>query len=224
MKVIIIILFIGYSFCEIVHLKKYGTTSCYNSSGIIYLDAEEFELNENIHILFTAVRGEMDKKIAYGFSDSIPTSTISLPNSKSYIFTESFSDDNNDSNYGRKYYYDFKKVTNDKYLVMKYTGFKSSSYGSIIIENTKISGWVIIIIICVVCLIIFGGISIFYQYKYYSSIQKNLRLYDIQSNDTQQPLTSQVNQPYMNNNDPSDKNREKLNINNDTPQSPINYS
>ena len=159
MKVIIIILLIYYSLCEIIHLKKYGRASTYESSGIVYLDAEEFDLKENIHILFMANEGKMDKEINYGFNNTIPTLNVLLPFSKSPTYSESFS---NDDNYGKKYYYDIEKTENTKYLVIKYKGFQSEYNGNLEIENMRFSSIFYIIIIITVIVICLGGNPIFF--------------------------------------------------------------
>ena len=164
MKILIIIAFlITYSICEVFYLKKHGRIQIEDSSGIIYLNANSFEYNDYIHIVFKANNGQMNNIIYYQFDNDIPTSTFSPKLSLDTTFSDSSSDDDN-NNYVKNYYYEIKKSIEKNYLIIKYLDFQTSrSYGYLEIENTKFnSSYYIIIIIAVIAVIIIIALVVYF--------------------------------------------------------------
>ena len=126
MKSIFLVLLIYYSFCQIYELKKYGTLQTKLPNGLIYLNVEDFEVGDTIHIRFKTVNGKMNLKIYYQFYYIIPNSTFYPSKSmgaSSHIVYQS-------EVLGRvtkteKYYYEIKKKEDGKYLIIEYSDFKS---------------------------------------------------------------------------------------------------
>ena len=159
MKAIVINLLICLSFCiEMPHLKKLNFSSfASGKTGSGYIDISEYKLNDEIHLVFFVIYGEMDKIIKYGFSDPIPTIDMVLPyetdttSSEYYCVSEDQGDYVTTKECGHKYYYDIKKVENKKYIEIRYTGMTGTS---ITYEKMSLSAthfYIIYAVIAVVC-------------------------------------------------------------------------
>lgn len=159
MKAIVITLLICFSFCmEMPNLKKLNFSSFASAkTGASYIDISEYKLNDEIHLVFYVLYGEMDKKIRYGFSDPIPTIDMEFPyeidttSSEYYCVSEYEGDDVVAKECGHKYYYDIKKVENKRYIYIRYTGMTGTS---ITYEKMSLSAthfYIIYAVIAVVC-------------------------------------------------------------------------
>ena len=193
----IIIYLITYSICEVFFLKKYGSITTSDSSGIVFLNAYNFEKNDDIHIVFRANNGQMNKKIYYEFCDDEPTSTFSPKYSLDTTFNDKNSEDDN-YNYVKNYYYEIKKKIDKKYLIMKYLNFMTSDNGYLIIENTHFNSnyFIVIIVVAIVILIIVVIVAYIIKVK--------LKNQESQIVELEKSLTLQKEQIYNNNNTPSD--------------------
>ena len=196
MKISLIIIFlISYSICEVFYLKKYGSIQTSDSSGIVYLNANSFEKNDDIHFVFRANNGQMNKKIYYEFCDDEPTSTFSPKYSLDTTFSDKNSDDSDySSNYVNNYYYEIRKKIDKKYLIMKYLNFMSSDNGYLIIENTHFNSnyYIIIIVVVIAILIIIVVVGYIMKVK--------LEEQESQIMELEKSLTLQKEETYINNN------------------------
>ena len=198
MKQLILILLLSYCFCKsqtLRHMIKYDSIEIHEEIGIIYLDIEEFEKGDTIHMLFDAVNGYMSNTLYFEFNDEEPNiNKTSFAHSMEPSMT-STSEVQTISDYRetQSYYYDIEKEKNTKYLVMKYTGFRGEYLK---VENNR-ANWALVIIICVVggflliFLIILGGF-IFYRIKQKRRNTRNVVDYN-------QNLSQPTETPYQQN-------------------------
>jgi Ca2+/Na+ antiporter len=117
-KIKIIFLFLISHVLSVYYIKKkHGSVKVQTEEGIVYLNADNFNKNNKIHILFDACESFVDKEIHYEFSDIIPNDDFIPSISKK-------PDAKYSSGIGYyKYYYDIKKNVSAKYLIIKYTGY-----------------------------------------------------------------------------------------------------
>ena len=141
MKIIIFIISIYFSFCQIYELKKRSYIYAYSNSGLVYLNIKDFKMNKQIHIKFTAQGGKMKELIEYEFSDDVPKTK---PNSLSKTMNPTISGDN-------EYPYDIKKKEDTNFLLILYSGY-SGEY--LKIDNTLIN-WDLFF-----CILIFANIVV----------------------------------------------------------------
>ena len=141
MKIIIFIISIYFSFCQIYELKKRSYIYAYSKTGLVYLNIKEFKMNNEIHIKFTAQGGSMNELIEYEFSDDVPkTKPDRLSKTKNPIY------------YGdEEYTYDIKKKEDTNFLLILYSGY-SGEY--LKIDNTLIN-WDLFF-----CILIFANIVV----------------------------------------------------------------
>ena len=230
MKPIIFVLLIYYSFCQIYELQKFGTIKTTSYNGIVYLNTEDFEIDDIIHIQFNAINGNMNSIIYYQFYHIIPNSTFYPSKSMDASnHVTSTSNINGISTKTEEYYYDIKKE-DEKYLIITFSGFNSKQNGAYLeIKNAKINwasslgiillsviGLIIIIIIIVYCIRI-------------NRKKKNNIDYEVKppSNSDPSLIPPQYNQPSQANTgyDSTTVNNypQQQNIYNGPPQAPINY-
>ena len=149
MKIILFIISIYISFCQIYELKKRSYIYVYSSSGLVYLNIKDFKMNNEIHIKFTAQGGKMHESIEYEFSDDVPKTK---PDKLSKTMNPLISGD-------EEYSYDIKKKEDTNFLLMLYSGY-SGDY--LKIDNTLIN-WDLFFIILIFANIVvcFGGCIIY---------------------------------------------------------------
>ena len=150
MKSIIFVLLIYYSFCQIYELQKFGTIKTTSYNGIVYLNTEDFEIDDIIHIQFNAVNGNMNSIIYYQFYHTEPNSTF-YPSKNMDASNQASSKTKSlgKVTITKEYYYDIKKE-DGKYLIIAYSAFKLSSHnGYLEIEHTRVN-WAITIIILMI--------------------------------------------------------------------------
>ena len=124
-KIKIIFLFLISHVLSVYYIKKkHGSVKVRTREGIVYLNVDNFNKNNKIHILFYTYNSVVDKEIHYEFSDNIPNddfkpSISKKPDAKDSTYEE---EDYYDGTIGEehKYYYDIKKNVSAKYLIIKY--------------------------------------------------------------------------------------------------------
>ena len=138
MKKIIFIFLISHVLSVYYIKQKQGSVIVTTEEGIVYLDADNFDKNDKIHIQFNAYESHVDEEIHYEFSDNIPNDYFQPSISKQPDKSWSKKDEDD---YSKTYFtvYDIKKNIFAKYLIIKYTGYYNydESYGYLKIENTE---------------------------------------------------------------------------------------
>ena len=196
MKEIIFIFLISNVF-SVYYIKKHGSVKVSTGTGIVYLNADKFGKNDEIHMQFNAYRSSVDDKIYYEFSDDIPTDTFQPSKSKnpdnSWSSSTGGDDETDDSKTTYKTNYDIKKNVSKKYLVIKYTGYYNRySGGYLKIENTLINWgeffiWFIVSIFILVFSVFF---SVFCYCKFCKKRCKPRRFYIEHITATELPKTN----------------------------------
>ena len=145
-KIKIVFLFLISHVLSIYYIKKkHGSVTVMTKEGIVYLNAENFNKNNKIHILLHAYDSDVDKEIHYEFSDNLPNDDFKPSISKKPDAKYSgYIEEDYDDEYSRresKYYYDIKKNVSAKYLIIKYTGLKTINWRDsyLKIENVLIN-------------------------------------------------------------------------------------
>ena len=145
--------------------------------GIVYLDIEEFEEGDTIHMLFDAIYGVMNKILYYEFNDEEPTD-INKTFAHSMKSTNTVTSQEETETGEREtvsYYYDIEKEENKKYLVMKYTDFRGEYLQ---VENNK-ANWGLVLSISVTSLIILIFIIVIGRFVFVKIRKyKNAAIYD----------------------------------------------
>ena len=99
--------------------------------GFIYLNYGDFDIYENIYLFFKIPKGSMNKYIQYNKTDSLP-----FIEEENYSFSDITID-----KYSNESFYGFelpsKKLSDYKYLLIKYKGFTGSSLS--VYASTKIT-------------------------------------------------------------------------------------
>ena len=134
---------------------------------MFYLNIEEYDIMDEINILFTLKNGDMKQLIQLEFNDTIPTKDYDLaqnrgPSSSAYAYYSTSSGIHGTI----KYYYDIKKVLNKKYLIIK---FFSLGAESITIEISKN------LINLIIIIIIFSGVLLVSIIIGLNSLRKYIR-------------------------------------------------
>ena len=127
-KLILIILLLAYSFCKIDKvedninfLEKYGEIDVGRGLGMIYLNVEDFDLDEELILEFSPTDSIEENYLRYDFTDSPPQN---LYMNLTYYSTHK------DTYYGDTYeykndydydYYTFTKKENKKFMVVRFT-------------------------------------------------------------------------------------------------------
>ena len=167
MKGLVFILLLSYSFVvsideDIYFLEKYGLIKVNSYNGIVYLNTEDFQLKDTIHILFNVVNGKIGEIIYYDFDDNPPEDiNMELKNEMTPSTTaQTYKKTSTKSEYSLKLYYDIKKQNNGKFLIIRFSYFIGDYLE---IEQTR-ANWAIIIVLIVVAivLIIIIVICVFY--------------------------------------------------------------
>ena len=70
-KFIIFLILISHVF-TVYYIKKHGSVEVTTEIGIVCLKADDFKINDKIHIQFNAYVSHVDNKIYYEFSDKFP--------------------------------------------------------------------------------------------------------------------------------------------------------
>lgn len=140
MKALIIISLISYSFNQYFLKNKNEKLSTTKSSGMLVINLTNFENNETIHLQFDAVNGNMSEYIKYEFRSpfDIPLQYVPLYYMKPIKIEKSETKVNDSVKITTSYYYDFVKKINEKYLIIKFLGFKGSYLEMKIISSKDI--------------------------------------------------------------------------------------
>ena len=123
------------------YLPKYKSIKPDIESGIVYLDATQFDFNKDIHIQISSYNIYVNKTIQYDFSDYenylTPSKEIK-PASDFSSSTATISDE--DKSFTNRYYYEILKDSSKKYLFFKFSGYrKVKKDGYLEIENIRIN-------------------------------------------------------------------------------------
>ncbi len=166
-------------------LPKYKSVKTNDQSGIVYLNAAEFEYNKNIYIQTNAHNSYLNKYIYYDFSDDVNFSSPSRLLKPASTWSSSTSVNNVVTSFTDKCCFEILKDSSKKYLFIQFSGY--SKYGAMTddyleIENTKINWgkfWLYFIII--IFIVVFGlGILIFAGcFLYHVVIKKKCRKQEI---------------------------------------------
>lgn len=164
------------------------------NSGIVYLNATEFDLNKKIYILITAHNSNIDNYIYYNFSDNEDFPTPSIYKKVDSTFSSKTKSKKKVTSTTYRYSYEIVKTENKKYLYFSFSGYKKIRDDDYLeIENTKINisrFWTIFIIasFCLVFLLIVGLlIYCVIKQKYRKSVkepllQNQIEMYNANSN------------------------------------------
>lgn len=120
MRTLLIILLILFAFCEIQKLEK-EKTIVFKTDGMFYLNIEEYDIMDEINILFTLKNGDMKQLIQLEFNDTIPTKDYDLaqnrgPSSSAYAYYSTSSGIHGTI----KYYYEIKKYYRKNILLLNF--------------------------------------------------------------------------------------------------------
>ena len=120
------------------YLPKYKSIKTDIKSGIVYLNATEFDFNKNIHIQISSHNSYIYSKIHYDFSDDENFLTPSKEVEPASRFSSSV-----DESFTYDYYYEILKDSSKKYLFFKFFGYKKvkndAIWKLIIIELTGVN-------------------------------------------------------------------------------------
>ena len=158
------------------------TDAIYSTSGLVALEIDKFDTDEDIYVTYTGYNGKIVRNIKYTFMTEFPYDEgMYLPFTNSPYSDGTTSHKHNVSDghggytvyytYDYHYYYEFKKKANATFLVMSYdTRGYSPRY--IKIDNTYFGRYLtIIIIVSVVVGVILIGVGIFLCRKYRDSFE-----------------------------------------------------
>ena len=162
MNKIIFIILISFCFCDIKELDVLGSVSFTEDEGLAYLNTEKYNIGDTIYIQFNCIKGNMNTKIYYEFSNTIPTDPTYCPYRSMEPSTNAQT--STPLSYTLKYYYNIVKKENLKYLLMRYIEFtgdeieiehNSMSLTSFIFMIIGISIGGIIVLVGLIVLIVF---------------------------------------------------------------------
>ena len=157
MKELIIILLISFCFCNINKLEKLGSITVTEEEGLVYLDTEDYSVDDKIILEFSCSAGSMNQKLYYEFNDNIPDDSDYCP----YIYMTPSSNSVTSGSLRDTtltYYYHIRKNENHKYLLIRYINFWGK-YMEIEHNSMTLVGFIFLIIgICLGALILIGGI------------------------------------------------------------------
>ena len=152
MKEFIFISLFIYSLCEVLFLEKYSETIALSISGCIGLSLSDFEMGENINLIFSANDGGFSSNIYYGYTNvDDPTEAtcdeiaVNKKETDSTSYVEVYGTSETSTTY--YYYYYLEKKQNDKYMLIKYEDFVGKY---LLIESSRMSiSWAALILIIV---------------------------------------------------------------------------
>jgi hypothetical protein len=134
MKTIIFIILISFCFCDIKELKVLSSVRFSEDEGVTYLNTQKYTMGDTIYIQFNCINGNMNTKIYYEFSNTIPTDPTYCPYRSMGPSTNAQT--SSPTSYTYKYYYNIVKKEKFKYLVMRYIEFDGDA---IEIEHNSMS-------------------------------------------------------------------------------------
>ena len=121
-------------------LPKYKSIKLDIKSGIVYLNATEFDFNKNIHIQISSYNSYIYRKIHYDFSDDENFLTPSKEVEPASSFSSSVSASDEKISFTKDYYYEILKDSSKKYLFFKFFGYKKvKKVGYLEIESIRIN-------------------------------------------------------------------------------------
>jgi len=156
-------------------LPKYKSVTTTEKTGIVYLNAAEFDLNKNIYIQTNAHNSRINKWIRYDFSDDENFLTPSKVLWPASTWSSSTSRNDEITSFTNKCCFEILKDSPKKYLFFEFSGYeKVMNEDYLEIENTKINWgkfWPILIIVVIsLTFLIFIGV-----FLYHLVIKKNCR-------------------------------------------------
>ena len=105
-------------------LPKYKSIKLDIKSGIVYLNATEFDFNKNIHIQISSYNSYIYRKIHYDFSDDENFLTPSKEVEPASSFSSSVSASDEKISFTKDYYYEILKDSSKKYLFLNFLDIK----------------------------------------------------------------------------------------------------
>ena len=170
------------------YLAKYGRIKVYKSEGLVVLDVADFESDEKIHMQYITHNGYMRRRIDYEFSSDLSIDSSHIPQMHKDPSSTSRSETTvNDYviSYKETYYYDIKKESGTKYLIMRYYDHDSDYLE---IENTRYN---MAIVILIIVLSVIGGVILIVAIAFIFICIRRKRRFNQQVNYVpQQPLTN----------------------------------
>ena len=140
MKIIIFISIISIVY-NIIYIPKYGEYRFEKTTDIFYLNVSEFN-QKTIHIQMNAHNGVVDEDINYDFTDQEPSDSFIASRRKwpASSWHSSSSVNGKVKSFTYKYYYEIKKDSSKKFLIIRYMGYDKRIKGSYLeIINTYIN-------------------------------------------------------------------------------------
>jgi len=138
-------------------------------SGIVYLNATEFDFNKNIHIQITSYNSYIYRTIYYDFSDdeNFPIPSKEIKPATDFI-SSGASMSEEDKSTTRRYYYEILKNSSKKYLFFKFFGYEKEKNDDYLeIESNRINWgnlWNILILLGILLIAsIFSGCVIYHE-------------------------------------------------------------
>ena len=181
------------------YLPKYKSIRPANKAGIVYLNATEFNLNENIYIQINSHNSRINSWIRYDFSDDENFNTPLKLLKPASTWSSSTSVNEKITSFTNKGCYEILRNTSKKFLFLELYGYEKVMDDDYLeIENTKINWgkfWPILIII----VISLGFLIIFGCFIYLKFIRNKCRKHEII------PLNQNQSEYNDSNNNPDNK-------------------
>ena len=178
MKIAILLLLISLV-VNAYYLPKYKSIKPVNKTGIVYLNATEFDLNENIYIQVNSHNSHINSWIRYDFSDDENFNSPLKLLKPASTWSSSTSVNEKITSFTNKGCYEILRDSSKKYLFLEFLGYvKIMDDDYLEIENTKINWgkfWPILIII----VISLGFLIIFGCFIYLKFIRNKCRKHEI---------------------------------------------
>ena len=122
------------------YLPKYKSIKPANKTGIVYLNATEFDLNENIYIQANSHNSHINSWIRYNFSDDENFNNPLKLLRPASTWSSSTSSGDKVTSFTNKYCYEILRDSSKKYLFLEFFGYvKTMDDDYLEIENTKIN-------------------------------------------------------------------------------------